>query len=167
MKIQNKSLPNTDLTLRYARDEDGNQLVVRSDARGVFEVAEKDALFLLKTKGWAKPASAVPEAPTEETPKKVRDTALRPPSLKPKGDAPSLPLAPEETAAEASDEVEDEATTTDVEGPDVSVLRTKAAALALGAMWEERGYIVKLDKEMTLAEMKDAIEIGVYGKKQS
>jgi len=58
MLIQNPNLANLTVGLRYERDEDGTPIAVVGDDRGVFDMPERDALFLLETNGWSRARKA-------------------------------------------------------------------------------------------------------------
>lgn len=161
-KIQNRNLAGSKLTLRYTRDEQDptRPKTVVGDAEGRFSVPDRDADFLLKTNGWSEvrqpktlePAPAPQPAPQPQTPPAP----------------PEDPPEPEKSSASASEpaetETEGEGEEAEEVGPDVDGLRRKEDAQKLAAEWRDKGYdIPELGDEMKLSEMKDILNLAIYG----
>ena len=92
MKIQNPVMAGATLNLRYARDkEDGSRPAsVSGDERGIFDIPEKDAKFLLSTPGWSPLRKARDAAETPEAPKAVVPPPPPPaPPAEPEDDEPA------------------------------------------------------------------------------
>ena len=133
MKIQNIAMAGATLSLRYTRDENGVSVQVVGDAAGIFEMGDKDAEFLLSTKGWKVLAAPKPALVLEE-----------PVAAKP---APVVeaPVAEMTTAPE-----------TEV-GPDLDAL-DKDGLLAVAA---EHGVDVK--KSWSETKIREVIDAAIYG----
>lgn len=63
MKIQNPNMASQSLSLRYTRDDEGRSVLCTGDSQGVFDVSERDARFLLGTKGWREVQTPSKQAP--------------------------------------------------------------------------------------------------------
>lgn len=165
-KIQNRNLAGKKLTLRFTRDEKdpSRPKVVVGDAEGRFAVSDRDADFLLKTKGWSEvrqpkalePAPAPPAA--REEPKQV-ETPPAPPEDPPEPEKGNTDASEPAAELEAEDGEEEEQV-----GPDVDGLRTKADAQKLAVEWRGKGYdIPELPEDMKLSDMKDVLNLAIYG----
>lgn len=134
MLIQNKNLANKKLSLRYARDarDLARPAIVQGDDAGVFDVPDKDAMFLLNTEGWNRPKKRR-GAPAIEAATPLLDASEA---------TPPAHVSPDESEPET---------------PDVDGLRTKAAALEMAAK-----FGVELDEDLKLSEMKAILEDALF-----
>jgi hypothetical protein len=89
MKVQNVAMPNSSLSLRYARDDNGAPVIVCSDAEGIFEVPEKEGNILVGLPGWQLP---VRKPALAETPAFVPPPAPVAPVAEEKGLVDSAPI---------------------------------------------------------------------------
>lgn len=137
MKIKNKALANSALSLRYTRDENGIPLSVQGDAEGIFEIAEKDALFLLATPGWAAVGTEAPVVAATAEKKAV----------------PAPVAVVEEKKAEEPAPQEEELP----EGPDLTH-KTKAQLLDIAAE-----YGVGIPKGAKVEEIRSQLNAALYG----
>lgn len=160
MRIQNKNMANTPMTLRFT-SQDGDRVVVKGDEHGVFDVPEKEAKFLIGTPGWTplREASEL-EEPAPPAKPDAPPSAPKPVGFKP---APPGPAKPAEKPAVAPEKpAEKPAVAEDLAvaalRAEVTGLRSKADALAFAELHEIEG----LDAEMKLSEMKEKIEAELF-----
>jgi hypothetical protein len=151
-KLQNHSMCNETLSLRYTRDRDGVPLKVVGDAHGVFDLSEAhedDVALLSNSPGWRAPR------------KDVRPVIAPPASRPTMSDA--VAQGPGALPTDSDSGVEDSGEDEGLEGPDIDGLRTKAAAMALAVTWRAEGYkIPELDDTMRLGAMKDVLNAALY-----
>lgn len=162
MKVQNINLAGEKLTLRYHFDEDGGRIAVQGDSQGIFEVPDRDGQFLLTTPGWGEPVTRVARSLEEVSTASSPNVRLKPPLAPPMPTgalkAPTQPApAEDDESAEEGEEGEGDKEGTE-EGPDISAIKTKADALAIA-----KEYGVDLDEDMLLREMKEKLELELYG----
>lgn len=144
MKIQNPSMANATVMMRYERDEDGRGVPRHCDGQGVVEVGERDAEMLLSTPGWRKAR--------QPRPLEGQDGPQEPAQGDPGPEAAEEPEGAE-TGAEEPEGAEEE------EGPDIEGIHRKADALALAEQYGVEG----LDDSMRLVDMKAALDEAIYG----
>lgn len=155
MRIQNKNLASSAITLRYTSHK-GERVSVKGDERGIFDVPQEDAEFLLTTPGW----TAVREATALEPvpPVKPEPPAAPKPPFKPAAPGAPVPAAakPAEPPAQpppppAASSAEDSAA--EAVAKEIDSLRSKADALAFAELHGIEG----LNSEMKLSEMKEKL----------
>lgn len=137
MKIQNPAMAGQALTLRFARDDNGNPVTATGDAKGVFDLPQKDAEFLVSTPGWGplRAASLVQEAAPAPAPA---------PTPAPAPAAAETAPAP---AAEAEEEV----------GPDLNAL-DKDQLLEVA-----KKYGIEVKKAWGEDKLRQVLDKALYG----
>lgn len=166
MRIQNKNLGETEITLRFTH-HDGERVRIRGDARGIFDMPARDAEFLLTTPGWSPvreatsldpaepPAVRKPEnPPAVRKPENLKPSAPgAPPVAPPSAPAPVAPAAPSDAAESKAEAAKIAALKAEVDS-----LRSKADALAFAELHEIKG----VEAEMKLSEMKEKITAELF-----
>lgn len=158
-KIQNRNLAGEKLTLRFTRDEKDptRPKTVLGDAEGRFEVPDRDADFLLATNGWSevRQPKALDPTPAPQAPPQPET----PPA------PPEDPPEPEKGNTDASEAGESEEDDEREVGPDIDGLRRKEDAQKIAKEWREKGYdsIPELSDDMKLSDMKDILNLAIYG----
>jgi hypothetical protein len=192
VRIQNTNLAGERLTLRFATDDDGERIQLEGDKDGIFEMPEKDAEALLRTKGWRRVEERVARGldvapPQNLVPKEQPQHRVKPPLAPPMPlgalRAPTLPapaplketvlhgpggpgVEPEEPKSEEDEDEEpsDSDAEDDEETQDGPDLdKIRTKEQAL-ELAKEWG-IDTLNKDMKLSEMKAILDSELYGDK--